>query len=155
MWTIVFLITNTLAQEGMCYKKNRPLSWQEACLASHNKGRASNGVGPLIWDSNLEKSALSWSIHLSKTTRTLEHSGPGENLYSGSDSCERATQLWMDEKQYFARNQLVGSGDFHSYGHYTQLVWRETARVGCAAFDGFLTCHYDPPGNVAGRNPFS
>lgn len=43
-------------------------------------------------------------------------------------------------------------------GHFTQLVWQGTKRVGCGAVNcdnddtqgWFLVCEYDPPGNVVG-----
>ena len=53
-------------------------------------------------------------------------------------------------------------------GHYTQLVWRGTARVGCArarcttnspfgaslsTWD-FFVCDYEPPGNYTGQRPY-
>jgi hypothetical protein len=53
-------------------------------------------------------------------------------------------------------------------GHYTQLVWRSTARVGCAKAScsvnspfgpsfptwDFFVCDYEPPGNVSGQRPY-
>ncbi|KAJ6759314.1 hypothetical protein OIU74_025899 [Salix koriyanagi] len=45
-------------------------------------------------------------------------------------------------------------------GHYTQIVWRETKRIGCARVDCFggrgvfMTCNYDPPGNYIGEKPY-
>jgi hypothetical protein len=52
-------------------------------------------------------------------------------------------------------------------GHYTQLTWRSTLRVGCARkscttgspFQGFTTwdffvCDYEPPGNFGGQRPY-
>ncbi len=53
-------------------------------------------------------------------------------------------------------------------GHYTQLVWRGTTKVGCArarctvnspfgaqspTWDYFV-CDYEPPGNVVGQSPY-
>ena len=44
-------------------------------------------------------------------------------------------------------------------GHYTQLVWSTTERVGCAmatCADGseIWMCDYDPPGNYVGEWPY-
>ena len=43
-------------------------------------------------------------------------------------------------------------------GHYTQMVWRETTRLGCgqAICNGTLivACNYSPAGNVLGRKPY-
>ena len=53
-------------------------------------------------------------------------------------------------------------------GHYTQIVWRDTLRAGCAhrvcnanspfgaqlpAWD-FWVCDYEPPGNFVGQRPY-
>ncbi len=46
----------------------------------------------------------------------------------------------------------------HSFGHYTQLVWRGTRDVGCAKVfcSGYMivVCNYNPPGNVLGLRPY-
>ena len=53
-------------------------------------------------------------------------------------------------------------------GHYTQVVWRTTTKVGCAmatcsvnspwgaAFPtwDFFVCDYEPPGNWVGEKPY-
>ena len=40
-------------------------------------------------------------------------------------------------------------------GHFTQLVWQATTKVGCAAAEEggarTLVCHYAPSGNQIGR----
>ncbi|CAH1441532.1 unnamed protein product [Lactuca virosa] len=44
-------------------------------------------------------------------------------------------------------------------GHYTQVVWRNSVRLGCARVQcnndaWFVTCNYDPPGNYVGEKPY-
>jgi len=51
-------------------------------------------------------------------------------------------------------------------GHYTQVVWRNSLRLGCGVkncttgspFGGgawqFWVCNYDPPGNISGQRPY-
>ncbi|CAA6657659.1 unnamed protein product [Spirodela intermedia] len=39
------------------------------------------------------------------------------------------------------------------------MVWRNSVRVGCARVrcgngSFFVTCNYDPPGNVGGKRPY-
>ena len=50
------------------------------------------------------------------------------------------------------------TGDLEDVGHYTQLMWRDTDRVGCAVeangeYD-ILVCRYAAAGNVIGERPF-
>jgi len=66
-------------------------------------------------------------------------------------------QLWIDEKRDFKPGIFPNnsrSGDIEAVGHYTQLVWRATTKVGCALGHGrqfdFLVCRYANPGNVMG-----
>ena len=49
---------------------------------------------------------------------------------------------------------LAVSGDWSAVGHYTQIVWPTTRRVGCATASNrandYLVCRYWPAGNVVG-----
>ncbi|KAK2987450.1 hypothetical protein RJ640_018587 [Escallonia rubra] len=84
----------------------------------------------------------------------------GENLAKGSGDFtgKAAVDLWVGEKQYYDYNSnSCASGKV--CGHYTQVVWRKSARVGCARVrcnNGwwFITCNYDPPGNYVGQRPY-
>ena len=49
-------------------------------------------------------------------------------------------------------------GNWTAWGHYSQIVWGSTARVGCGfappgklAF-GLVVCRYGPPGNFSGQS---
>ena len=43
-------------------------------------------------------------------------------------------------------------------GHYTQIVWRKSQRLGCGMASCGDTevwvCNYDPPGNFLGQRPY-
>ncbi|KAE8692991.1 Pathoproteinsis-related protein 1C [Hibiscus syriacus] len=44
-------------------------------------------------------------------------------------------------------------------GHYTQVVWRNSVRLGCAKVrcnngGTFIGCNYAPPGNIRGQRPY-
>lgn len=63
--------------------------------------------------------------------------------------------MWYDEVKLYSYKEAVFS---HETGHFTQLVWRDTKRVGCArAFSSgprggiYLVCNYDPAGNWRGE----
>ena len=90
----------------------------------------------------------------------------GENIYASGGTGKTpndVVQNWASEsKNYtYATNQCSGV-----CGHYTQVVWRESVKLGCAAqkcttnspFGGgtweFWVCDYSPPGNFNGRKPY-
>ncbi|KAG2238099.1 hypothetical protein Bca52824_092672 [Brassica carinata] len=92
---------------------------------------------------------------------SLEHSsGPyGENLAMGSgDMSAQAVAMWIDEKSYYDyySNSCHGS----ACGHYTQVVWRGSARLGCgkgmcASGASIIVCNYhDPAGNYIETKPY-
>ena len=46
-------------------------------------------------------------------------------------------------------------------GHYTQVVWRSSVRIGCAivdcpnvTFHSTVLCDYSPGGNIQGQKPY-
>lgn len=135
-------------------------------LYTHNLIRLSHWQLPLVWDPQLEAYA-SWWANQRKSDCRLQHSFPeggfqlGENIYWGGGSDWRprdAVSAWAsEEKDYLYDTNTCRSG--RVCGHYTQIVWRSTRRVGCARVvcdDGnvFMTCNYDPPGNVVGERPY-
>jgi hypothetical protein len=68
---------------------------------------------------------------------------------------------WIEEKRHFRPGRFPDNsrtGDFADVGHYTQLMWRATDRVGCALAAGaeeeVLVCRYRTAGNVVGEVPF-
>jgi len=138
-------------------------------LAAHNNERGRLGVPALEWDNSLAADARVWADELAATGR-FEHSPDepgkplqGENLWAGTPrafSPEAMVGLWRAEKSdyrpgIFPNNSR--SGDVEKVGHYTQLIWRESRRVGCATavgrYEEFLVCRYSEAGNVTGQRP--
>lgn len=137
-------------------------------LASHNKARARVGLGPLAWSDRLALYAHEWADHLASTSRRMEHrprSGRwkqeyGENLFMGTAGyygVDDAVAMWEREKSAYDGG-TINEFNVHACGHYTQLVWRTTKRIGCAkvecAGNVIVVCNYDPPGNVLGQAPY-
>jgi pathogenesis-related protein 1 len=137
-------------------------------LRLHNKARSDVGVRPLVWSNRLAAYAQRWADHLAATGCRMEHrpsSGKwrriyGENLFMGTAGyygVGDAVQSWVEEKKDY-RGRALNSSNWHAAGHYTQVVWRGTRRVGCAkkVCNGMVivVCNYDPPGNVLGESPY-
>ena len=135
-------------------------------LAAHNAARAQAGVAPLAWDPALGRSAAAYAQQMAFTNR-FEHSnrqarrGIGENLWMGTRgafSVERMVGDWASERRMFRAGlfpAVTRTGNWMDVGHYTQIIWPTTTRVGCAlASNGradYLVCHYSPAGNIDGR----
>lgn len=135
-------------------------------LAAHNIARAQAGVAPLAWDPALVQQAAAYARQLA-VTNTFQHSnrrarpGVGENLWMGTRgafSYEAMIGGWTAERRDFRPGLFPAvsrSGNWHNVGHYTQMVWPTTTRVGCAVASNagadFLVCHYSPAGNIDGR----
>ena len=135
-------------------------------LAAHNVERARAGVAPLVWDNALGTAAASYATRMAMSGR-FAHSdrslrrGTGENLWMGTRgafSVETMVGGWASEKRYFVPGvfpNVSRSGNWADVGHYTQMIWPTTQRVGCAlATNGrsdYLVCRYATAGNIDGR----
>ena len=135
----------------------------EGMIAAHNAIRAGVGVPDVIWDDALAEIAAEWAAWLAADGCYLEHdySSPyGENLYWSSfeSNPTQVVDAWASEVVYYDyESNSCDRGEM--CGHYTQLVWSTTERVGCAmatCADGseIWMCDYDPPGNYVGEWPY-
>jgi len=150
---------------------------RSAIVSAHNKWRTEVGVGELTYSTELEASAQAWADNLKRTNHCqMRHSKPdgkyGENLYWAS------AIMWSDgrrELQQVSSSTPVDSwgkekADY-SYagnsckpgkmcGHYTQVIWKGTQKVGCAyavcedSKEQVWVCQYQPAGNWVGERPY-
>jgi uncharacterized protein YkwD len=149
---------------------------QETILALHNQYRAAAGVAPLGWDDQLASDAQTWVDALVARGGTLAHSNPadpndpdtgqakgeGENLAGGQSAATAPTQ-WYEEKPLFDAAQNKSgfndtNPDWVNWGHYTQMMWSATTKIGCGTAPGpryqITSCRYSPPGNFDGELPY-
>lgn len=135
-------------------------------LAAHNAERARAGVAPLTWDNALGTAAAAYAAQMAMTGR-FAHSdrslrrGTGENLWMGTHaafSVETMVGGWASEKRFFVPGVFPNnsrSGNWEDVGHYTQMIWPTTTRVGCALAStprtDYLVCRYAGAGNIDGR----
>ena len=135
-------------------------------IAAHNAERVRMGMAPLVWDAELGTGAAVYAQQMAMTGM-FQHSnrqarrGVGENLWMGTHgafSPEAMVGGWASEKRYFVAGTFPNNsrtGNWEDVGHYTQMIWPTTTRVGCALAStprvDYLVCRYATAGNVDGR----
>ena len=141
---------------------------EERLLARHNQERATRALPPLAWDPALVRTARGWADRLA-AAGAFHHApeskvAEGENLWAGTRgrfAPEAMVDAWAREKRYFKSGTFPDNsttGRVADVGHYTQLMWRATHKVGCAIATGaredVLVCRYSEAGNYLGETPF-
>ncbi|KAI6353009.1 hypothetical protein MCOR25_009212 [Pyricularia grisea] len=136
---------------------------QQKALDAHNAARAEVKDGqkrdPMQWDKGLEDAARKWAKHLADRNQGLEHAqdrdGKGENLAGRimeGDAMEKASKMWIDEKKDYKCGvkiqTYIDNGNFGKIGHYTQVIWPKTTKVGIAVEGGFVVARYSEAGNM-------
>ncbi|XP_073337023.1 GLIPR1-like protein 1 [Pagrus major] len=156
----------------------------DECVSEHNRARSS--VSPaasdmlyMTWDAGLAITARAWARHCLFEHNTYlddarrvhpTFSSVGENIWAGYPpsffNVASAVKKWVDEKQEYDYNSNRCT---KVCGHYTQVVWAGSYKVGCAAqlcpngvkstnFDTeegvIFVCNYALAGNVIGRKPY-
>ncbi len=148
---------------------------RDTVLTAHNNARKNDVPGntgsPLAnleWDDGLATTSQTYADTLTRTKcGTLEHDASlrdvGENLSQGSatdasaplQSGADAVAAWVSEKaDYTYDSNTCAPGK--ACGHYTQVVWRDTTKVGCGRatctagemINTVWVCRYSPTGNV-------
>ncbi|KAJ4709370.1 Pathogenesis-related protein 1 [Melia azedarach] len=159
--SIFLLLIST--SNGLTTPNNNNMRLANQFLLPHNAARYAIRMPLLRWDVKLARYAQSYA-NQRRFDCALKHSnGPyGENIFWGSGfgwTPAQAVAAWLSEKKLYNYWSNSCSGG-KECGHYTQIVWRTTSRVGCASvncFGGrgvFITCNYDPPGNYIGERPY-
>ena len=113
---------------------------------------------PLQWDDHCYQTAKSWCETMASESKMYHggHGGMGQNCASSTGASltlAQAVQLWYDE----IRDYDFTGGAKHTgvVGHFTQVVWKGTSKVGMAkatAKDGscYICANYSKPGNMRG-----
>jgi pathogenesis-related protein 1 len=154
-----------------------PTATQAAWLDPQNAVRAhpnpapSSPLPPFTWSDSAAQVAQAWANNC-----VYQHNSPagrgnrGENIAAntpvGSWTPSNVVAAWAGEvSDYNYASNTCASGK--ECGHYTQIVWASTTRVGCgmatcstgSPFSGatqwdFWVCDYEPPGNFIGQKPY-
>eukprot|EP00927_Polykrikos_kofoidii_P082960 TRINITY_DN8386_c0_g2_i2.p1 TRINITY_DN8386_c0_g2~~TRINITY_DN8386_c0_g2_i2.p1 ORF type:complete len:2144 (-),score=370.59 TRINITY_DN8386_c0_g2_i2:345-6290(-) len=134
-------------------------------LKRHNLYRCMHDVPKLTWNAEIAKNAESWARTTGKHMKhspTSSRSGIGgfeyigENIVWGRNMVGAAgVDQWYSEILTTV-NQEGAVDDSNetllsSAGHFSQLVWRETTKIGCGMDGLLLVCQYGPGGNKMGH----
>jgi pathogenesis-related protein 1 len=129
----------------------------QALVDAHNRVRAKHCAPALTWSPKLAQVAQQWANALRDKGCAFGHSGGryGENLAAGTSGvldAEEVVKMWYDE---ISQYKFSGGGFSSQTGHFTQVVWRGTARIGCGRSQckgmDIWVCEYDPAGNWEGQ----
>jgi uncharacterized protein YkwD len=146
----------------------------------HNQPVPSSPLPDVTWDPELAMVAYNWAQQCrwdhneNRTEDYAARGGPeyvGENIAaSGAEGQPSTDQTvisqWSDEAQWY--NHATNSCQAGKMcGHYTQVVWKTSVRIGCAVvycnswvdneitWPGWFTvCNYAPGGNYSGQKPY-
>ncbi|KAJ6087730.1 hypothetical protein N7467_006644 [Penicillium canescens] len=107
--------------------------FKDTVLEVTNEYRATHDAKPLSWNDTLAEYSKKWAdACIWKHSR----SPYGENLAYGYENASAAVIAWGDEGAMYNFGKPTGFTE--ETGHFTQLVWKATTQVGCAA----VNCGY-------------
>jgi hypothetical protein len=157
-----------------------PTDYQSTILYHHNIHRANHSAADLSWGDSYAGYALETAQKCKfEHDLTPGGGGYGQNLamYATSSDAQAfgasragaqaSSNFWYNGElnKFPSSDYGKGSpdmGNFHDWGHFSQLVWSSTQQVGCATYlcpagtmvagmDAWFTvCNYFPAGNMGG-----
>jgi len=152
----VLKTASTAAASGKCPGSQLSTDEINQTLAVHNFERTAYKLAPLKWDCKLAKMAQEWADRGIFEHRDTTY---GENIFVSAHAnltMNSMIDFWLAEKAFW--NNSAGSCAAGKVcGHFTQIVWRSTAKVGCGInrtapgnWKLMFVCNYDPAGNKGG-----
>ena len=158
---------------------NIPVSGQvQDALDVHNSARNAVGItNDLVWDETIAQDAQSYADemansgiwgHDSKNQGGYVNGSYGENLYTSTakPTLKVASDAWVSEEQYYTYGKIGDAATCEQgqmCGHYTQIIWQNTSKMGCAMSKYktgqyknwyIVVCKYQTPGNYIGQTPY-
>ncbi|KAI0385080.1 PR-1-like protein [Hypomontagnella monticulosa] len=154
--------------------------YASVAVQHHNLHRSNHSSPEVTWSDKLAGYALATA---SKCVMAHDmdqgDKGYGQNLANWAQNIDAyklgdigalkmaVTDFWYNGEFRNFRDNFYGEAtpdmtDFESWGHFSQMLWKSSTEVGCAAyfcekgtmyseFDAWFTvCNYSPPGNVGG-----
>jgi cysteine-rich secretory family protein len=140
-------------------------------------GLAAGPLPALEWDASLAATAAAWVAQCQDTSGDglVDHNANrsaghpwyvGENIFASTGTATAHDAVlypmygWAAEQAHYHYDTNTCDAGA-TCGHYTQLVWRATQKLGCAlgrcpglAFPSTIVCDYGPGGNVNNEKPY-
>jgi len=155
-----------------------PGDYSDAVVAHHNAHRANHSAPALTWDAGLAATAekIASSCVYAHETST-DGGGYGQNIAAGAPASNISsviTELFYNNEvgnfdSLYGQSTPSNINDesaFDGWGHFSQIVWKGTTKIGCATYDcsgrglantgsnvppHFTVCNYSPAGNFLGE----
>jgi len=121
----------------------------------------------MVWDKEMEAIAQRWTDQCDfghdSNRKLLDGSYCGQNAASGYSTSGAAVQGWYSEVENMEKDCVpsdskscsvdkFGSGiSTGTVGHYTQVVWATSSRLGCGRRGRYVVCNY-LGGNMSGAS---
>ncbi|NXG87453.1 GRPL2 protein, partial [Stercorarius parasiticus] len=179
-WVAVLALWPVLraaAQQSPALPSITDKAFIEDCVRVHNDLRSkvqppASNMQYMTWDAALARTARAWAnkcifehnIYLSKKHQCHPNfTSVGENIWVGS--CQAfyvadAIKAWYDEVRFYT---FAVQKCTKTCGHYTQVVWDYSYKIGCAVTlckevagiqnAANFICNYSPSGNLP-RRPY-
>lgn len=152
--------------------------YEDVMLHHHNIHRSNHSAPALNWDSTLAKYALNTAKScVFKHDMNQGKGGYGQNLASAGDSrdisarqlqdaASAVTSQWYNGEvvnwNFYGQDNPPENSNLLDWGHFTQVVWKSTTKVGCATVQcaagtvlglhsWYTVCNYDPPGKSSAK----
>jgi len=159
---------------------SQPTDYSSTCTYHHNAHRSNHSAPAVSWSDEYASYAAK-SAASCKFAHDLSPGGGGYGqniaMYGASNidsnggahaAAQAITDMWYySEVGLYPRSAYGRSnpdmGSFHDWGHYTQVVWHSTTKIGCASklcpagtivggmASWYTVCNYYPPGNFGGQ----
>lgn len=119
-------------------------------LHDTNWDRCIHGALPVTWNPT-----VAWAAQKQVDRHGFQHQTNwdgtyGENIaMSTNGKVKEMIQMWYGEVKHSSNGRVHSFGG--QTGHYTQLVWKGTHKIGCGMQKNVLNCKFKPAGNYAGQ----
>ncbi|MBN2340275.1 MAG: hypothetical protein JXX29_05625 [Deltaproteobacteria bacterium] len=138
----------------------------------HDQPVPTTPIPDVTWDPLLAQVAFNYAsncVWAHNENRTSDYEALGGTDYVGENMAAQWGGGEPDPESIVVSQWCSEVDEYHydsntcdsTCGHYTQVVWAETLRIGCATVDcsasgnGYITvCDYAPGGNFNGRRPY-